>query len=352
MANTPIENKIKDRPFKPSWIDRFTDWVDRLPLQIWILYLGLGLVLIVFQLIPLWVEDTSQIEVLISVIVFNSMAIPYVLALIHYLDNEAITALEVMKPAIKLSDREFNLLLYKISTMPFLPSLMSGLATLIIMILIEQLWYVPVRYEAFAQLPVLSIIYQAIDKIGVFIAGTFIYHTVHQLGLVDRIFTKHAHIYLFNVKPLYAFSKLTALTTVGLVIGFYGWGFINPDLLTDPISIGIMIFISILAMATFVWPLYGAHRLMEKEKEKLLIELDFRFESAFNMFNQRFDNNDFSGIERVNGIISSLESQHKKIGDIPTWPWRPDMVRFTLTAIAIPLILMILQFFVEQTLGL
>jgi len=353
MSNTIQKNGDENfQLYQPSWIDRFTEWVDRLPLQNWIFYLGMGLVLIVIQVIPLWVEDSSQMEVLLSIIVFNSMLIPYVLVLIHFLDNEAITALDVMKPAIKLSDRGFNLLLYKISTMPLMPSIISGLATVIIMILFEQLWIAPVRYEAFAQLPVLRFFYHAVDIAGVFIAGTFIYHTVHQLGTVNRIYTLHAHINLYDVKPLYAFSKLTALTSVGLVIGFYGWGFINPDLLADPLTVGIMVFISILAVATFVWPLYGAHRLMEREKEKLLSEIDTRFEAAFNMFNQRFDHKDFVGIERENGIITSLEAQHKKIGEIPTWPWRPDMVRFALTAIALPLILRILQFFVEQTLGL
>jgi hypothetical protein len=60
---------------------------------------------------------------------------------------------------------------------------------------------------------------------------------------------------------------------------------------------------------------------------------------------------DYSAIERLNATIASLEIRHKRTSAIPTWPWRPETARWALTAIAIPLILSIVQFFVLQALN-
>jgi hypothetical protein len=131
------------------------------------------------------------------------------------------------------------------------------------------------------------------------------------------------------------------------------WMLINPELLADPFSLGMTVSFTILAVAVFVWPLVGAHRLMETEKERMLHAIDLQFGAVFAMFNQRFrdnDNDDYSAIGRLSGTISSLEIQYRKIKAIPTWPWRPETVRSVTTAIALPLVLMILQFLVEQAL--
>ena len=83
----------------------------------------------------------------------------------------------------------------------------------------------------------------------------------------------------------------------------------------------------------------------------MLQELDLHLEAAFSEFNQRLRDNDHPTLERLNGIISSLEIQYKKIAAVPTWPWRPETAQFALAAIALPLILTILQVFAEQALG-
>ena len=76
--------------------------------------------------------------------------------------------------------------------------------------------------------------------------------------------------------------------------------------------------------------------------------IDSKFGGVFETFNQRFQDNDFSAIDRLNGTISSLEIQQQKIKAIPTWPWRTGTVRSVFTAIALPLVLMIIQMLVEQ----
>lgn len=106
-----------------------------------------------------------------------------------------------------------------------------------------------------------------------------------------------------------------------------------------------------MATAIFVWPLRGVHRLTEMEKGRALHEIDRRFEAVLEKFNQIVDDENYADIEALNGTIASLEIQHRRISAIPTWPWRPEVARIALTAIALPLILMIIQYFMLQTLN-
>jgi hypothetical protein len=314
----------------------------------WAVYAALGLGLILFQLVLLWWEGGMQQTTLLPVIVFNALVVPYIVALVHLLDHQAVGALDSMRPALTITDRQYDDLRRKLSTMPSRATM--GVAVILIAFLLFTEWMgnVPVRYAALDDLPVFRIVYHVIDKGVAFVFGPFFYHTIVQLRLVNTIYTKHTRINLFDMKPLYAFSKLTATTAAGLIIPVHGWMLINPDLLSDPLGLGMTVLITILAVLAFVWPLVGAHRLMEAEKERLLHDLDLRFEGVFAVFNQRLRDDDLEGTEGLNGTINSLEIQHTKIKAIPTWPWRADTFRSVLSAIVLPLVLRILQFLVDR----
>jgi hypothetical protein len=285
-----------------------------------------------------------QAEELLPIIIYNALLTPFGLALIHLLDNQAVTALNSMKPTLEMTEPEFDEFHYRLSNMPFPAALSTGLTMVVIVILIEQFSNLPIRYAALEKLPIFTIVFHIVDKSSAFLFGVLIYHTVRQLRMVNAINSKYTHISLFNLGPLQAFSKLTASTAVGLVAGAYGWMLINPDLLADPISLGFVGAFTVLAVSVFVWPLFGTHRRIEMEKARVLHELDLQFEAAFSKLNQRLSDDDTSAIERLNGTIASLEILHKRIVAIPTWPWRPETARFALTGIVLPLILTILQF--------
>ena len=351
MADTTTPNSI-ERPYKPSWIDRFTDWVEKLPVRGWVFYLGLGIALILVQILFLWLDGGLNVaEELLPIIIFNGLLTPFVLALIHHLDYQAVTALKTMRPTLEMTEPKFDEFQYKLSNMPAGTTLIAGLIMLVLVILMEQVSTLPARYAALEQLPIFVIVFQIVDKSSAFLLGVIIYHTARQLRMVNTINSNHTRVSLFNLGPLQAFSKLTASTAVGLVAGIYGWMLINPDLLADPVSLAFVGLFTIVAVAVFVGPLYGTHRLMETEKARMLHELDLRFEAAFSEFNQRFRDDDHAAMERLNGTITSLEIQHRRIAAIPTWPWRPETARFALGAIALPLILTILQFFIAEALG-
>jgi hypothetical protein len=314
----------------------------------WVFYAGLGLVLVLIQMLLLWLDGGLQFDTLLPPIVFNALMIPYSLALIHLLDNQAVTALNAMRPTLAVTEPEFHELQYRLSTMRSRPTFIVGVTLAVFLVLTERWGTVPVRYAALDDLRIFTVIYHAIDKSIALVFGPFIYHSIAQLRLVNTIYSNHTRINLFDQKPLYAFSKLTASTAAGLAIPIYGWMLINPELWANPLSLGATVVFTILGLAAFVWPLIGAHRLMEMEKERLLHDIDLQFEVVFAMLSQRIQDGDYSATDEVSGTIASLDIQHRKVKAIPTWPWRPETARLILTVLALPPVLRLIQSLVER----
>lgn len=306
--------------------------------------------LILVQVLAFRMERNAASGSLLPVIVFNSMATPFLLGLIHVLDRRAVAALNSLRPVLQSEGSEIDAHEYALSNMPTIPPWIAGLVMLFTALLMEQLTTGPVRYAVLDSLSVFPVVFHVIDKSSAFLFGVFLYHTVRQLRLVSRINVHHVHINLFNLKPLQAFSRLTASTAIGMLVFVYGWLLINPDLLADPIILLFAVLISAMTALVFILPLWGIHRLIDAEKARAVHEIDLGFEAAFSKFNRYFKEDDYTSIDRLNGIIASLEVQQRKVSAIPTWPWGLQTARVAFSAIAGPLTIMILQLIIQRLL--
>jgi magnesium-transporting ATPase (P-type) len=182
--------------------------------------------------------------------------------------------------------------------------------------------------------------------------GTFIYHAIHQLRLINHIYSKHTRIDLFQSKPLYAFSNITAFTAGSLAMISYGWLVVNPFIsLNDPYVFISLLVILVLAIITFIWPQLGLHRLQVAEKERLKDVAYQRFESTTADLHRKLNEGELEDMEDLNYAISSLEIELNILRGIPTWPWEPETISVLITALALPLGLWILQFILVRVLG-
>jgi hypothetical protein len=155
------------------------------------------------------------------------------------------------------------------------------------------------------------------------------------------------------MRPLYAFSGITALTAVTLAIGAYGWTALNPENLqkVDLVSIGILVLITVLALASFVWPLAGIHRLLGEEKGRLLDETNVRLKATIAELHRQIDEGDLEDVSNLNTALSTLEMERTALKAIPTWPWEPETPRLLITALGLPLGLWIIQYILQLLLG-
>jgi len=343
-------SEAEERPYKPSWIDLFIQWVEKLPINIWLFNLLLGALLILVHAVFLWIDDGLFTEEMFPIIIFNSLAIPYLFVLIYLLDKQAVSGLKAMRPALDLSQEEYLEYEYKLCTMPFLAPLLAGTVITLMTILLPSITVAPARYAVLEQLPTFNVVFHILDKSSAFLFGVLVYHTIRQLRLVNAININHVNINLFELVPVQAFSRLTGSTAIGLLVFVYPWMIINPELLFDPILFANVVVYTLVAIFVFVFPLWGVHRIIDQEKRRVLQEINLRFEAVLSEFNQFIDAGDLVASEALNGTINSLEIQTRRISAIPTWPWRSETARLILTAIALPVVLMVLQYFIFQAL--
>jgi len=340
-----VSNNVP-RPYAPSWIDHFTDWVDRLPWSNWVTYIGIGIVVLLIQALALWFEGAHPVGFLPLIHVFFATMVPISLAIVRVLDNMASVALLDLGPALKASEREYGDLEYQLTTLPAWPALLAGPAVVAITILLDR--GALLNFGVPSHAPVSIVLVYVIFKLLWWFFATLAYHSVHQLKLIDRILTQHTHINPFRITPLYAFSKLTALTAAGLAVPPYFFFALNPDLLYDPIALAQASMIIVLAVAVFVWPLLGARRLLAKEKNRLLDRVSQRMEATYNELHQQFDNGDLVAVDEKTKVIEALEAEQQMLKGIPTWPWQPETMRYLVSALVLPLALWIIQYILQR----
>jgi hypothetical protein len=339
------------KAYAPRWVDRFSAWVDQLAGPSWLYYAGLGLALFFVQTIVVWIEGAHPIGTFLPIHAVAAGLFAYLLVLFPCLDNAAATALTTLRPALKVSQEEYSRLRYQLTTLPARPTLLASLATVIILFVIEQVWVTLGSFEALATSPISAGLVYFISLIGYWIYGALIYHTIHQLTVINRIHTKLTRVDLFRMRPLYAFSRLTALTAASLTLSLYVELAIEPQALYDPRVVGIVSTILLMAAATFAWPLLGIHRLLVEEKGRLLDKSSLRLEAALVELDQRMDSGDLEGMANLNMAIASLEIEQNVLSRIPTWPWQPDTVRLLITALLLPLGLWVMQVVLQVILG-
>jgi hypothetical protein len=358
MAQTQLDERrspeSESRPqlYSPSWVNYLTAWVDRQSWPSWSFYIGLWLGLVVILVAALWIEGVHPVGKVFPAQLFIPAMIALLLAMIHSLDRRADAALTTLKPALKATEEECHQLRHQLTSMPAWPTILASAVTVGTIAVLGVLFGDrESSIEALAASPIAANLLSAVYWIGWWSFGAFAFHTFHQLRVISRIYTEYTHINLFRTSPLYAFSSVTALTAVTLAIATYGWTALNPENLSDPVSIAVICLITLLALVSFAWPLLGARRLMARERGQMLDEVSTRLRDAFVDLHQRLDDGNLDEVDDLVKAISILETERDTLNGISTWPWQPETLRFLVSALLLPLLLWVIQYVVQLVLG-
>ena len=354
-------------PYPPSWFDRFTAWVDRLPGPAWALYLALGIGVSVAGSTIEWTEGAYPPGTFNALHVWTLGNFAYLLALIHYLDNSAASAIASFRPILvpagsaahptQQVEATFARLSYQLTTLPPRPTLvatMAGAAFAALTYIVQTLTGAVPSYLAgtagttysTASVLALLIVQNAIT-------GVLAYHTIHQLVLISRIYTQHARINIYQLQPLYALSLPGAFTAIGIILYLYLWFAASASGagIVGPVEIGLTVSFAAIAGATFALPLLGAHRRLIAEKNRRLTEAASRFEAAAERLLRDVDAGRLGQMDQLNKALASLEIVQTGLRRIPTWPWQPGAVRGLLAALFLPLAIWAIQLLLERFLA-
>jgi hypothetical protein len=177
--------------------------------------------------------------------------------------------------------------------------------------------------------------------------GTLFYHTFHQLRWVSRIYTSYTRINLFAIGPLYAFSGLTARTALGLSLITYVW-VANTGGFFSPAGIPLAGSLALLAALTFVWPLWGVHRLLAAEQTQLQGEADRQMQAAIADLHRRMQSGDLEDMAALKYAMDGLVIERSVLDKISTWPWQPGTVRGLAAALVAPVVLWLILRILER----
>jgi hypothetical protein len=254
---------------------------------------------------------------------------------------------------LKASEEEFEELNYRLTTLPGRLTILANLVTIITVFLAE------LQSGAYTlDIPNPTALSASLFRLLYLICwwhfGALLYHTIHQLRMINYIFNQHTRIDLFRQNPLYAFANLSAITSGSLTLLPYGFLLINSTpsvILYDPIAATQIIIILLLAFVTFIWPQLGIHRLQVTEQNRLLEEANKRFEAVIAELHRCVDAGEHEEVGKLNVTLNTLELEKSTLKKISTWPWQPETIRWLATALVLPLGLWIIQVILQRFLN-
>ena len=337
-------------PYNPSWVDRLTGAVERLPMPYWFVYLVLFLVEVAIVHAVAWVDGwvpAFQFEpfaALFPIWLWGPLAI------MTYLDAAALDALRAFRPLLEVDDGALRQLEYALATMPSRPVIISGLIWSAIYVINAYL-VVPMWSNLYSIGPFATAFGIAVGLFSFFTGSTIYYHTIRQLRFVSQLVAKVPRFNLFRLDPVYAFSALTAQTGVAYLLLVSITSLTFPFRL-NPIPVIIFTILQIvLALGAFALPLWNVHRRLLSEKRSLLADLNRQVEAAIRRLHHYLDENDFGTVGGAKDALTGLAAERDVLAKIPTWPWRAGTLTGILSAVALPIVTFLIQFILQRWLA-
>jgi hypothetical protein len=331
-----------------SFIDRLIRGIASLPFGGWWVYALLLIGTGTWATVVRWTTGAAPVgEVDLATVTFTFF-LPYWLAMIHFLDKSAEQALITFSPALGGSDEKLAFWRRELTSLPPRPVATAALVGALFGAFLVA-GTQPSIYLLFG-----SSLLETTLLIGWLIVLSFsafaivLYHTWHQLKAVRGIQAAAVEIDPFRSAPLFAFSRLTALTGIAYLLSVvYGLAVngeftkaVGPAFLVYPTSI-------VPALACFVLPLIGMHGRLAAAKSELLAESDARIQAVRTELYRRIDTSELSGARDVSDALEGLTIVRDLIVRLPTWPWSPQLLGGFVTALLLPIVI----WFITRALG-
>jgi len=334
----------------PSWIDRWIAWVDRRRTPTWLVYAILFGFVGLLAASPQWIDGSLSFGRFLPLDFLLAFWTVFPLALMHYLDHYALRALDVFRPIMDADDREVESWEVSLATMPSGPAALAGLGGA------AFLWAVRLANPELIRPIQTSALHFAVGMLvltlNFALLGALIFHTVRQLHLVTRIYSRATRLDLFRLSPLYAFSGLTARTGIAWAAALYLSAALFPDFLQSRLALVFLGVQILLVAGAFAWPLLGIHSRLVAEKNRALDELGLRLTRAVAELQSRTDTIDLEAMDALNKMVTALAAARDLLLNVPTWPWNPGTPLAVLTTLLLPVGLYLVQRVLEQLIGL
>jgi hypothetical protein len=335
------------RPFPRSWVNVLIDAIARSPIPSWLIYAAATSVTVVVSNSQGWIAGTVPVGSLTAVQTFWGVFLVASFWLLHFLDTAAGRAFDAFRPLLDDSPDEVGRLRYQLVVIPALPAV--ALTVLAVPFTLAYYLSDPAGSQIVGLPPAALVVRTLAESLSSALIFILVYHTYRQLRWVGRIHDRARRIDLYRPGPTYAFSRLTAPTGASLVFLMWVGYAANPQPLDLSSAVTLtlwlpgLVAIPALGVFAFVAPLWGMHRRLAAEKERLRDASEARLEGLLAEVERDVDALDLSRADGLNKTLGSLLQQREVIARLSTWPWSTTTARGFGTAIMLPVVLFLIQ---------
>lgn len=329
-----------ERPYSPGWLDRLTDWVDRMPGPNFPYCLGLLVFQFGYATALLWLTRRLPVGSIDFRRVYPVVVAPYLIWMRFYLDRFAAAALDAFRPMLAVDDAEFLRLRYELTTLPARTARIVTLVTVPAFLVSTLLLPGSVVGLYGSSIEAALIVMGPIWLFTVAVVAVSMVQALHQLRMVERIYDRVGKIALLRAKPLYAFSQLTARIGASFLLLAYYIAAMRPGELSSSLALEALLIAMVpTAVACFVLPLRGMHRRLAAEKDRALAQVASRLDAVFTRLHERVDQEVLADADKLNQQVASLSAEREALAHVSTWPWEPATLTGFLTTLVLPALL-------------
>jgi hypothetical protein len=179
--------------------------------------------------------------------------------------------------------------------------------------------------------------------IGSGAVGLFVYQVIRQLRQMGTFYAMPVQINLFNLRPLYGFSRYTAALGI-MFFASMALSTLDPTAYESQVVLVFSVSLAPLILLMFYLPLLGVHRRLVSEKERLLQEANSRIETILDRIHlAAFERQDYEDVGGMRTVFSTLREEKETLQGLRTWPWRPGTLTGLLSALVVPILLALLR---------
>jgi hypothetical protein len=345
----PVGEPVLEGHSDRGLLDRLIGLPARLPGPDLLWYLALAPVLAILLSLPAWLTGVAPFGSILTEVVGPSVLAAYLLGAIHVLNAIARRAFDHFRPALGAHPPEDRLLRDLTSTPDGWGLAVIGIAELVVALGFLSDEAAVRRFQS--HWPAIAFGQGIAWAIATAAAALVILHSVRQLRAVGRLHAAATFIDLFESGTIIAFSRLTSATAIALLIVpvlIFASGRFEGVTDTSGFDIAQHVAIILLAVATFLIPLLGMHDRMAREKARLSHEVHDRLKATLARLHAGVDQDDLTGADRLNQTLTSLMAERDLVAKLPTWPWSPGIVGGFVSAVLLPVALLLVTAAVQR----
>lgn len=344
------KNTNEMHPYPPSFIDRFMRFIQRLPIPYWLTYFLLFILESVINHVWAWIDGW------LPVFTFNKLLLVFplwqwgTLAAIAYLNITSEAILPSFRELLEIEDDSLEKLKYEFTTLPTRGLMLSGVMWIFAYLMLTYLTYDAfyVRYGLENSFKVFIFL----EGLICYSTGSVIYyHSIRQLWLVSGTVKTVKRFNLFHLGPVYAISRLTSRTGISWMFLLGLTLLLFPLDLAKGLTLIILGFQVVIALVAFILPLRFVYYHLVSEKRRLLAELNHQIETTMKRLHHSLDKDEVDEASQFANALMGLNSEREILMGISTWPWRTGTLTTFLSAIFLPIVLLLIQIVIQKWLG-